>query len=166
MGVPPTIRCSSAKWRRPSCRTPIVNPFCLELRLVASIPRIQRLKTRRALEPAAVEFIGIFGGNFRLVRDRFSYRTWPFGCERLYRVKQRKQAAGQGGLLYAEAQGNESLLEAPQRRNCVPSRDRSANSNIERVHHSNLTGINDRTRVGRRQAVPNPDPRTIGGNRK
>ena len=66
------------------------------------------------------------------------------GCIELSNVK---RPPVRGGLLYAEAQGNESLLQAPQRRNCVPSRDRlgDANSSIERVHNSNLTGINDRT---------------------
>jgi hypothetical protein len=119
----------------------LFNPFCLELRVVVSIPRIQRgLKTRGALERASIEVIGYSKATSALSET------------------QRKEAADRGGLLYAEAQGNESLLQAPQRRNCVPSRDRSA---MERFHNSNLARINDRTRAGRRQAAPDFDPRSI-----
>ena len=120
---PPAISCSSAKWRRPrTAFLPRVEIGCLDT-------RIQRYlkKTRGALGRAAIELIGIFEGQHPPCQRQVSLsRLLPLvanGCIELSNVKRPPVRVA---LLYAEAQGNESLLQAPQSRNCVPSRDGSA----------------------------------------
>ena len=155
---PPAISCSSAKWRRPrTAFLPRVEIGCLDT-------RIQRYlkKTRGALGRAAIELIGIFEGQHPPCQRQVSLsRLLPLvanGCIELSNVKRPP--------VIVRRSSGKRISPAKLRKAGTASRQETARryrSSIERVHHSNLTGINDRTRAAKPSAM---SIHAQSGNRK